>query len=441
MAPQLTQQVEVIPKTKEMFTIQTFCPVCLKKIHGKVIEEDGKVFLEKTCEQHGFFKILLENDAHYFKETYVPQSPFTHSEWFFVPKKEDWNIIKKKYSTLYLSITSLCNENCKVCYQANKKIENICIHELIYILKKIGKGKKIILFGGEPTVHESLFKIINLIKKSKNIPLLCTNGLKLRDYNYVKRLKESGIEEVCLSFDGFKEEIYEKMRRSKKDFYIKIRALENLKKLKIKTSIYATIAKGVNEDQIPVIINFAIKNKDFINSIFFIELIPFGRFNVDVKEFLTSSDIVKILELNNVTTEAYFIQFRKLLVNIREFLEKLHICPKNLNPLMPGILVDVRNGQIKPVLNFSEIRKYNKDFESRNFFKILKNLIKCSIKLVSIRKIFRMFFLPQSSLSKDRFLKILVGKAVTPFNYIPSATANIEIEKLMDKIIVNANGQ
>ena len=39
--------------------VESLCPICLKKIIGEKIEYDDGVYLEKTCEEHGFFKTLI----------------------------------------------------------------------------------------------------------------------------------------------------------------------------------------------------------------------------------------------------------------------------------------------------------------------------------------------------------------------------------------------
>ena len=36
--------------------VESVCPNCLKKIMGQKVEYEDEVYLEKNCEEHGFFK-------------------------------------------------------------------------------------------------------------------------------------------------------------------------------------------------------------------------------------------------------------------------------------------------------------------------------------------------------------------------------------------------
>ena len=50
--------------TKILEKTESICPECFKegkinKIPAEVIEEDGKVFITKTCKKHGSFKDIM----------------------------------------------------------------------------------------------------------------------------------------------------------------------------------------------------------------------------------------------------------------------------------------------------------------------------------------------------------------------------------------------
>ena len=36
---------------------QSLCPECIRVIEARVFDEDGRVMMEKTCPQHGFFRV------------------------------------------------------------------------------------------------------------------------------------------------------------------------------------------------------------------------------------------------------------------------------------------------------------------------------------------------------------------------------------------------
>ena len=54
--------MKIIAKTR------TLCPECLKVIDGTIFEENNKIFIEKTCSDHGTFKEVYWEDAEmYYK--------------------------------------------------------------------------------------------------------------------------------------------------------------------------------------------------------------------------------------------------------------------------------------------------------------------------------------------------------------------------------------
>ena len=43
-------------------TTRSICPECLKALDATIYEEDGKVFIKKTCPEHGPFQELYWSD-------------------------------------------------------------------------------------------------------------------------------------------------------------------------------------------------------------------------------------------------------------------------------------------------------------------------------------------------------------------------------------------
>ncbi len=61
-------------------TCTSLCPTCLRKIEGKILLQDGKVWMQKRCPAHGSLKVLLADDEAYYRlarEVYVksPEMP------------------------------------------------------------------------------------------------------------------------------------------------------------------------------------------------------------------------------------------------------------------------------------------------------------------------------------------------------------------------------
>ena len=41
----------------------SLCPECSVKVDAQVLEKDGKIVMEKTCPEHGFFSDVIFSDA------------------------------------------------------------------------------------------------------------------------------------------------------------------------------------------------------------------------------------------------------------------------------------------------------------------------------------------------------------------------------------------
>lgn len=123
---------------------------------------------------------------------------------------EMFNVIQDEYSRLFnylrLSITDLCNFNCKYCLPDNVKFNRKSylslseIYNLVSAFSDLGVTK-IRLTGGEPTIRNDFLEIGRIISSISNIKSLVftTNGYRL--YKIVKFLKESGFNGVNISLD------------------------------------------------------------------------------------------------------------------------------------------------------------------------------------------------------------------------------------------------
>ncbi|MEA3347168.1 MAG: hypothetical protein U9Q21_03665, partial [Candidatus Auribacterota bacterium] len=47
---------------------RSVCPVCDRSVEGLFYEENGKIFLKKTCPEHGEIKDLASSNARIFSE-------------------------------------------------------------------------------------------------------------------------------------------------------------------------------------------------------------------------------------------------------------------------------------------------------------------------------------------------------------------------------------
>jgi uncharacterized radical SAM superfamily Fe-S cluster-containing enzyme len=405
--------------------------------------KNGKVLLLKDYGQISYYT-LVENDSEYFLECIelCKKTKYSSTECTLVPTKEDWEYIRNNVTIIVLPITTKCNSGCNICFmkERDSTYEEMSIEDIKRVLSKIGKNKKVLLFGGEPTVRKDIFKIIRLIRKSGNIPSICTNGLKLADENFVKKLKKSGIERVLLSFDGFREEIYEKLRGNKKHLYLKLKALKNLEKYNIKVYLSSTIAPGVNEDEVPKLLKFAAQNNHFIIGMNLYAATPYGRFNITQKEQFTPSDIINILNTASKGTinKEYVIEFKKLRANLHNISKKVGIFFPVCSYYHSHILLKVENSQVKHFIPIEHLKRINEYMKNKKFIPLVKYLIK-NLKptLAFIRLILSKF--NAKSLGRN-VLIIQLGNVITPLNYIPVEYDCTSIEKMEGFDVIRALG-
>jgi len=83
------------------------------------------------------------------------------------------------------------------------------------------------LFGGEPTCRDDLFELIDIGHSCGLTLFINTNGLKLADEDYCRRLCDKGVS-ILLGFDGRHPEIHEKMRKNPNACEKKVQALDNI---------------------------------------------------------------------------------------------------------------------------------------------------------------------------------------------------------------------
>jgi MoaA/NifB/PqqE/SkfB family radical SAM enzyme len=96
--------------------------------------------------------------------------------------------------SFYFNITYACNSRCIFCAARDFKLkpipDDMTVEQFEDILQKnrVGKGDRVIINGGEPTIHDHFFLFLDLIRKRGASIILFTNGIKLKDREFVKRL-------------------------------------------------------------------------------------------------------------------------------------------------------------------------------------------------------------------------------------------------------------
>jgi uncharacterized radical SAM superfamily Fe-S cluster-containing enzyme len=263
------------PYTYYDFTI-SLCPHCLRRVDAKIVFEDNQVFMLKNCAEHGFQKVVLATDVEYYKNIRNYNKPsemplhFNTKTHYGCPYDCGLCQDHEQHSCLTIvEITDRCNLTCPACYAMSsphygrhRSVEEV-EKMLDIIVASEGEPDVVQISGGEPTIHPDFFQILD-IAKTKPIKHLMvnTNGIRIaKDPEFTRRLSTYQPDfEIYLQFDSFKPEALQQLR-GKDMREVRIKALEHLNEQNISTTLVVTLQKGVNDDEIGAIIEFALKQK------------------------------------------------------------------------------------------------------------------------------------------------------------------------------------
>lgn len=254
----------------------SLCPECLKRIDAKIVFEDNNVFMLKRCPEHGNSKVLIADDKEYYKNIRNYNKPsetpykFNTETHFGCPYDCGLCPDHEQHSCLtVIEITDRCNLSCPTCYAGSSPTHgrHRTFAEVKTMLDTIVENERepdvIQISGGEPTLHPQFFEILDY---AKTLPIkhlmVNTNGIEIaKDFEFAKRLSTYAPDfEIYLQFDSFKEMVLMSMRGAnlKK---IREKAIEHLNALNLSTTLVVTLQKGLNDDEIGKIIEFALEQK------------------------------------------------------------------------------------------------------------------------------------------------------------------------------------
>jgi 7,8-dihydro-6-hydroxymethylpterin dimethyltransferase len=304
------------PYTYYDFTL-SLCPHCLKRVDAKIVFENDNVYMLKTCAEHGFSKTLIATDIEYYKNirnyNKASEMPlkFNTKTHYGCPYDCGLCADHEQHSCLtVIEVTDRCNLTCPTCYAMSsphygrhRTLEEI---EKMFdiIVENEGNPDVVQISGGEPTIHPQFFEILD-IAKTKPIKhlMLNTNGIRIaNDNGFAERLATYQPDfEIYLQFDSFKPEALEQLRG--KDLTdVRKKAIDKLNALNLSTTLVVTVQKGLNDDEIGKIIDYALL-QPCIRGVTFQPVQIAGRLqNFDpATDRITLTDVrQKILDQNNV---------------------------------------------------------------------------------------------------------------------------------------------
>lgn len=151
----------------------------------------------------------------------------------------------------WLTINRDCNLRCDMCYAADQwsSSQDMTL-ETVEKSLTFFKGlplKRVILIGGEPTVHPDFLTIVKMVKNAGLIPALITNGIKLANDTFLANTIASGVSGITISLKGSSDDQYLALAGVKSFQKVKM-AIANVSRSGVNHSVSVTVGDGLFDD-------------------------------------------------------------------------------------------------------------------------------------------------------------------------------------------------
>jgi uncharacterized radical SAM superfamily Fe-S cluster-containing enzyme len=302
---------------------QSICPECTKLIDARLFEENGKVYMEKSCAEHGYFRDLYYSDVnlylkmekwHFGDERGLSNSAITGAKK--CPEQCGLCSMHQSHTALAnVDLTNRCNLTCPVCF-ANANAAGTLyepdfdtIRRMLQALRNERPvSTKVVQFsGGEPTIYPRFLDVLRLAKEMGFTHVqAATNGILLADLEFAQQCAEAGLQTLYLQLDGVCDDIYRRTR-GESLWEKKLACIENCKKTGMKIVFVPTIVRGINDHQVGDIVRLALENVECMSGISFQPVAFTGRISrheLEAKRF-TQADLAHAVADQTGLTDKY----------------------------------------------------------------------------------------------------------------------------------------
>ncbi|MDP6542352.1 MAG: radical SAM protein [Phycisphaerae bacterium] len=265
-------------------TVETLCPECGAIVLGRYYVSDGAVMIEKICPDHGHVRDCVNSDVLLFSKASwwsfeeppglkKPQKPDGHR------CPADCGLCGSHLSAACLAqvdLTNRCNMRCPICFANAGAAGYVCQPSYEQIIKQLQTLRELhptpcsaVQFsGGEPTMHPDFMRIVSSARDMGfSYIQIATNGITMADPHFADEAFAAGLHTLYLQFDGVGPEAYETTRNFPGIWDKKLAAIENCRRIGMKICLVPTIVKGVTDNQVGKILQFAIDNIDVVSGI------------------------------------------------------------------------------------------------------------------------------------------------------------------------------
>ena len=207
----------------------------------------------------------------------------------------------RRITYLRLSVTDRCDLRCSYCMPEQMKFlprkDVLSLEELHKLaLGFIDRGiTKIRLTGGEPLVRRDMIQLVRALGRKLGDGLeeltLTTNGTQLAQY--AADLADAGVKRINVSLDTMDSELFQKLSRRDRLNDV-LRGIAAAREAGIKVKLNTVALKGLNEEEIPYLIEWAHAHG---HDLTLIEVMPLGEIDGDrVDHYLPLTAVRDALE-------------------------------------------------------------------------------------------------------------------------------------------------
>jgi uncharacterized radical SAM superfamily Fe-S cluster-containing enzyme len=264
---------------------RSVCPVCLRNLPAALVRgEDGCIFLEKRCGEHGDFRVPVWRGRMDFEGWLSGAEELAEGQGLRCPG--DCGICAEHGSgscCTLLEVTPRCDLRCRFCFaRGGETAQEPTLDELKAAVDEIVRqcgGVLLQLSGGEPTLRGDLPELVRHAKEAGCAYVqLNTNGLRLaREPDYAARLAEAGLDIVFLQFDGTHNGIFRTLRGAPL-LEEKLAAIEVCSALRLGVTLVPTVVRGVNDGDLGELVKLAVSLAPAVRGIHFQPVSYFGRY-------------------------------------------------------------------------------------------------------------------------------------------------------------------
>ena len=272
---------------------RTLCPKCLKPVAGATYEREGKVYLRKTCPEHGTFDALVCSDRrHYYLRDEVPHPPEQGKCCGTGPEHRS--------CVGLVEITDACNLHCPVCFARSPSGKHRDVAAVVADVERFiaarGPLDILQLSGGEPLIHPRILEIIDECRKlSVGHIMINTNGRMIaRNAALVAELaRRKPHLELNLQLDGLDAQSHVALRGTEL-LDEKRAALARAVEHQLPTTLVCTVVQGVNDGELGPLLKLGLQTP-IVRGITFQPATWVGRYEPDTDPMhrATLADVIR----------------------------------------------------------------------------------------------------------------------------------------------------